>query len=52
MHEKVQEEVHEKFHEKLTTRWYNFETFSQTDDFRRAAVESAHIGQAVNSIAR
>ena len=31
------------------TRWYNYETLPQTDDFRRATVETAHI---VHSIAR
>ena len=34
------------------TRWYNFETLSQTDDFCRAAVESVHIVQSVHLIAR
>ena len=34
------------------TRWYNFETLSQTDDFCRAAVESVHIVQSVQPIAR
>ena len=33
------------------TRWYNFETLPQTDDFRWAAGESVHIGQSVNPIA-
>ena len=35
-----------------STHWYNFETLPQTDDFRRATVESAHIVQSVHSIAR
>ena len=34
------------------TRWYNFETLPQTDDFRLATVESAHIVQSVHAIAR
>ena len=32
--------------------WYNFETLPQTDDCRRAAVESAHMVQSVHPIAR
>ena len=35
-----------------SARWYNFETLPQTDDFRRATVESAQIVQSVHSIAR
>ena len=34
------------------TRRNNFETLPQTDDFRRAATESAQIGQSVHLIAR
>ena len=34
------------------TRWYNFETLTQTDGFRRAVVESAHVVQSVHQIAR
>ena len=33
-------------------RWYNSETLPQMDDFRRAAVESAHIAQLFHPIAR
>ena len=33
-------------------QWYNFETLPQTDDFRRTAVESAHIVQSIHLIAR
>ena len=36
---------------KGTTRWYNFETLPQPDDFRRTAVESVPIVQSVQSIA-
>ena len=32
--------------------WYHFETLPQTDDFRRAAVESTHTVQSVKPIAR
>ena len=39
------------FHQDVP-RWYNFETIPQTDDFRRAAVKSAHIVQSVHQIAR
>ena len=35
-----------------TARWYDFKTFSQTDDFRWATVESTHLAQLVHSIAR
>ena len=34
------------------TRWYNFETLPQTDDFHRATVKSAQIVQSVHPIAR
>ena len=36
----------------LGTRWYNFETLPQTDDFRRVTVESVHTVQSVDPIAR
>ena len=29
-------------------RWYNFETLSQSDNFRRTTVESVHIVQLVH----
>ena len=35
-----------------STRWYTFETLPQTDDFRRVAVESAHIVRSVHPIDR
>ena len=38
---------------RTNARWYNYEKLPQTDDFRRATVESVHIRfQSVHPLAR